>query len=91
MPKSKSMKLAIRGHETRGAEVIALLEMFGGINNSNLYGDLNGIYYFISNFNDIDAGSLSEDVNSKQYLLNQYLLYSLEEFEKSSHSKLEIK
>lgn len=82
------MKLAIKGHEKRGAEVIALLEMLGGINNSNLYGDLKDVYYFISNFNDIDASSLSEDVNSKQYLLRQYLLYSLEEFEKKFPFKI---
>lgn len=70
-------KLAIKGHETRGAEVIALLEMLGGINDGNLYGDLENAYYFIGNLNEIDAGYVSEHDNSKQYLL-----YSLEEFEK---------
>lgn len=32
-------QLAIQGHSTRGSEVIALLEMLGGINSHNLYGD----------------------------------------------------
>lgn len=68
------MELAIKGHETRGAEVIALLEMLGGINVGNLYGDVTYAHYFINN-NYIDVGYVSEP-NSKQYLL-----YSLEKFE----------
>ncbi len=67
------MKLAIKGHETRGAEVIALLEMLGGINVGNLYGDVTYAHYFINN-NYIDVVYVSE-CNTKQYLL-----YSLEEF-----------
>lgn len=48
-------KLAIKGHETRGTEVIALLEMLGGINVNNLYGDDTYDYYTITDNKEIDA------------------------------------
>ena len=37
-------QLAIEGHAQRGSEVIALLEMLGGVNTHNLYGDENYAY-----------------------------------------------
>lgn len=42
-------KLAIKGHPTRGKEVIELLEMMGGNNRWNASGELPNLYYFISN------------------------------------------
>lgn len=42
------MKLAIQGHETRGKEVIQLLEMLGGVNIHNYVGTTNE-YYAIDN------------------------------------------
>ena len=42
-------KLAIKDHSTRGEEVIELLEMMGGINCYNLYGDENYACYIIDN------------------------------------------
>ena len=42
-------KLAIKGHSTRGNEVIELLEMMGGINRWGASGVLPNLYYFISN------------------------------------------
>jgi hypothetical protein len=42
-------KLAIKGHQTRGKEVIELLEMMGG-NNKYLYDGSDGFVYFIENF-----------------------------------------
>lgn len=48
-------KLAIKGHETRGAEVIEILEMLGGINVDNLYGDDTYDYYTITDDKEIDA------------------------------------
>ena len=48
--------LAIKGHATRGSEVIALLEMLGGINSHNLYGDENYAYYTIDSDKEIKGG-----------------------------------
>ena len=47
--KTMNKKLAIKGHSTRGKEVIELLEMMGGINCHNLYGDENYACYIIEN------------------------------------------
>ena len=41
------MKLAIKGHSTRGKEVIKLFEMLGGKNSNCLNGVTIGLYYFI--------------------------------------------
>ena len=49
-------QLAIQGHPTRGSEVIALLEMLGGINTYNLYGDENYTYYTIDSDKEIKGG-----------------------------------
>ena len=82
------MKPAIQGNQLCGDKIITFLEMLGGVNTGNLYGDINNAYYFIGDNNEIDASYLSEDVNSKQYLLRNYLLYSLEEFEKKFPFKI---
>ena len=65
--------LAIRGHATRGNEVIELLEMFGGINSNNLYGDGSYAYYTIDSDKEIKGIYMSDD----EYLLS----FSLEQFE----------
>lgn len=49
-------QLAIEGHEQRGSEVIALLEMLGGVNVHNLYGDENYAYYIIDSDKEIKGG-----------------------------------
>lgn len=49
-------KLAIKGHLTRGEEVIEILEMLGGINSHNLYGDENYTYYTIDDDKEIKGG-----------------------------------
>ena len=41
-------KLAIQGHETRGKEVIQLLEMLGGKSNGNMNGYNDDLYYYIA-------------------------------------------
>lgn len=68
------MKLAIKGHEKRGAEVIALLEMLGGINVDNLYGDDFYYYYYITDDKEIDAVVF-------KYSDDEACIFSLEEFE----------
>ena len=40
-----SKKLAFKGHPTRGEEVIELLNMIGGSNIDNLYGNNHWGYY----------------------------------------------
>lgn len=49
-------QLAIEGHAKRGSEVIALLEMLGGVNAHNLYGDENYAYYTIDCNKEIKGG-----------------------------------
>lgn len=46
--------LAIRGHKTRGKEVIELLEMLGGKNTDNYNGSGEGWFYFVDDFGDIN-------------------------------------
>ena len=50
------MKLAIKGHLERGKEVIKILEMLGGINSHNLYGDESSAYYTIDSDKEIKGG-----------------------------------
>jgi hypothetical protein len=48
--------LAIKGHTTRGKEVIEILEMLGGVNTHNLYGDEKYTYYTIDSDKEIKGG-----------------------------------
>jgi hypothetical protein len=63
-------KLAIKGHETRGEEIIKLLEMLGGHNDANLFGYKSDLGYFITDSRDIAC----RDIN---YILSYF---TLEEF-----------
>jgi hypothetical protein len=65
--------LAIKGHTTRGREVIKLLEMLGGINSNHCYGVFEDRIYIIDEKTDeiIDV--------SKRYH-SDYNLFTLEEF-----------
>jgi hypothetical protein len=49
-------QLAIIGHTTRGKEVIEILEMLGGVNTHNLYGDEKYTYYTIDSDKEIKGG-----------------------------------
>ena len=74
-------KLAIKGHPTRGKEVIELLEMLGGVNIDNFHGiDIDDVYvidkYNNICFMDIDAASAA----------GNHVIFTLEEFlEKYPH------
>ena len=46
--------IAIRGHKTRGKEVIELLEMLGGRNTDHYRGNDDVWFYFVDDFGDID-------------------------------------
>ena len=64
-------KLAIKGHPTRGKEVIALLQMLGGCNGSNLLGTEPYYVYFIT-----DSGVIG--CRDTDHILTDY--FTLEEF-----------
>lgn len=65
-------KLAIKGHSTRGKEVIELLEMLGGKNIHNLYGN-NSFEYYVSGHAILnDRLSIIED--------DDFVIFNLEEF-----------
>ena len=75
------MKIAIKGHESRGKEVIQILESLGGKNNSSFKGTEDLWYY----------------INPKGYIRNDYQFvlinagfktYTLEEFEKEFPFKI---
>ena len=63
-------KLAIKGHPTRGKEVIELLKMMGGNNRWTASGGLPNLYYFISNECIIYSSQIEKDV----------VIFTLEEF-----------
>ena len=66
-------KLAIKGHPIRSKEVIALLEMMGGKNHSNIGND-NDFFYYINDKNNIEFGWTMWDNNPL------YTIFTLEEF-----------
>ena len=49
------MELAIKGHPTKGKEVIEVLEMLGGINKSDYNGQSNDLVYYVDRVSKIDA------------------------------------
>ena len=70
------MILAIKGHTTRGEEVIKILEMLGGKSNGNMRGYNDDLYYFIATDGLIYGSGIEwED------LVNNFLVFTLEEFE----------
>lgn len=69
-------QLAIKGHVTRGKEVIQLLEILGGKSNSNMNGYNDDLYYFIAKDGLIYGSNIEyEELNCK------YTIFALEEFE----------
>ena len=76
------MKIAIQGHQTRGNEVIQILESLGGKNTHELCGNGNDyVYYYHVN-------SCGIIVLSSKYNLDNYKFYTLEEFEKEFPFKI---
>ena len=68
--------LAIKGHETRGKEVIEILEMMGGVNSKEAFGDLPNnwnVGYYI--FDGVISVSEVEILTKKKFNI-----YTLEEF-----------
>ena len=72
-------KLAIKGHPTRGKEVIELLEMMGGINESNHSGKgENSIYYLRYYVDNIAADILYQTYPNTND--DDFKIFTLEEF-----------
>lgn len=69
-------KLAIRGHSTRGKEVIELLEMMGGKNNCDSPADNLGLCYLIGDDFDICSHYFGYD----DYEDGELIIFTLEEF-----------
>ena len=65
-------QLAIKGHKTRGKEVIELLQMLGGKNTVGFKSALTGFYYWIDENNEIVTSDMPPQ-NS--------MVYPLEDFE----------
>lgn len=74
------MKIAIRGHESRGKEVIQILENLGGINRMNHSGSHTNYFYYISN----DDNTIGWTGIRTGYLN----AYTLEKFEKEFPFKI---
>lgn len=67
------MKITIKGHPTRGKEVIQILENLGGKNTSNHKGKDNYAYYI---------SSIDRRIYKTNLLFSEYRHYTLEEFER---------
>lgn len=67
-------QLAIKGHPTRGSEVIKILKMLGGQNYSqNLLGGTEYNYYYIGNYSTISC-------IPKEKIDSSFIKFTLEEF-----------
>ena len=66
-------QLAIKGHPTRGKEVIEILEMLGGKNNKRLYGECDKQVYLINS-------SYYGEITCMPYMTDAYIVFTLEEF-----------
>ena len=79
-----SKKLAIKGHPTRGKEVIELLEMLGGKTNCDCSADNLGLCYLINDGFDICAHCFGYD----DYEDGELNIFTLEEFLKKYPFKI---
>ena len=67
-------KLAIRGHSTRGKEVIKLLEMMGGKNIHKYDGEANAYSYYLYDYAILnDRLSIAEDDDFEIFTLQEFL------------------
>lgn len=79
-------KLAIRGHRTRGAEVIKILKELGGRNFHSLSGEYESNIYFIGNNNEIHYTYFTI-----KYIDRFYQIYTLEEYLETLNQTEQIK
>ena len=74
-------QLAIKGHPTRGKEVIEILEMLGGKNTTNLHGECDNMIYIINS-------SYYGEIIYMLYRTDGYVVFTLEEFLKKFPHKV---
>jgi hypothetical protein len=65
--------LAIKGHKTRGKEVIEILEMLGGTNSESCWGVFENRLYTINAFGIIEDKSSRDNSNYQVYTLEEFL------------------
>ena len=65
--------LAIRGHESRGKEIIELLEMLGGKTTYTLFFSHSDWFYFVDKDGFIQANLISNDDGFNVYTLEEFL------------------
>lgn len=75
-------ELAIRGHSTRGKEVIEILEILGGWNYNNWDGKTSRVLYFI-NDDLIEVKTIRHNTN-----ISEFKVFTLEEFEEKYPYKI---
>lgn len=83
-------QLAIKGHETRGEEVIEILEMLGGKNKEEYTGENNHLWYYINerneisifthSFDDCNFFTLEEFLEKYPYKVGDKVIYKSEVF-----------
>jgi hypothetical protein len=77
--------LAIKGHPTRGGEVIQLLEMLGGNNNYSRYRGYNSIVNTIYYIDSSDRNFIKTEIPSN---ISDFSIFTLEDFEKKFPYKI---
>lgn len=77
------VQLAIKGHPTRGSEVIALLGMLRGNNAKNCYGKYCDEVYYIN-----ENGYIDQDFISHIEQDTKFIIYTLEQFEEKFPHKV---
>lgn len=70
-------KIAFKPHETRGKEIIKILEGMGGVNKYNLDGSKG-----IIAIDNLSTKSISNDWDYRGLIMNGWKVYTLEEYEK---------
>lgn len=71
---SKRKKIAIKGHTTRGKEVIQILEMLGGYNKHNMEGNQEFGFSYVINNNDDNS------IECRCVLSDDFKIFTVEEF-----------
>ena len=70
-------KIAFKSHETRGKEIIKILEGMGGVNKYNLDGSKG-----IIAIDNLSTKPISNDWDYRGLIMNGWKVYTLEEYEK---------
>lgn len=64
---------AIQGHDTRGKEVIEILEMLGGKNENEYNGENNRLWYYINDHSNISIFTCAFDINFIFFTIDEFI------------------